>query len=562
MNCRLNIASRGHAARSPHGDRRSGLTLVELLVAMTVTLIMAFALIQMFQSIGRGVAAGRANLELAGDLRSVSNMLRSETDNVTVDVRPWTQPGANAGHVEIVDGPTRDYSWVTTSEATMVGDIDDVFSCTVRSTGDPFVGKFVDYARVISGAGTTPDTRVITSQYAEVVWWTRWEDNDVNGTPGPGEVTLYHRVFLIVPELNTELRVFPSGSGTVSHTNPGYLRSAKQTSTTTVPATQSPTNLFNFHQVSDISVKLHRDASGNVLGFAANTLADLTRRENRYGHYPVIFDPTFSSAPVFKAAGVGFPFALSRAQLIPRHDTSAVSMNGGFFLGVDGQPGIATVDDDGNGTVDDANEIGWFGTDDLGVGVPSVTLARIGDDIALTSVLAFDIRVWDPTAQLRYNPGTTAGAVIEMLEPSDRGFTAATSVGTSASPPAAQTLPSASGAFVDLFYGWNRTGIVTSRFSSVPATRSQLALNIGPTYCTWAYDYEHDGIDQDGDGTADEGTDGFDTDNANGVDDVAERETSPPYAVPLRGIEFRIRNYDSDTRQVRQTRVVSNFIPE
>ncbi|MEZ6114179.1 MAG: prepilin-type N-terminal cleavage/methylation domain-containing protein [Pirellulaceae bacterium] len=75
MNCRLNITfARATRAVTAWRDRRSGLTLVELLVAMTVTLIMAFALIQMFQSIGRGVAAGRANLELAGDVQRIEHV--------------------------------------------------------------------------------------------------------------------------------------------------------------------------------------------------------------------------------------------------------------------------------------------------------------------------------------------------------------------------------------------------------------------------------------------------------------------------------------------------------
>ena len=52
------------------------------------------------------------------------------------------------------------------------------------------------------------------------------------------------------------------------------------------------------------------------------------------------------------------------------------------------------------------------------------------------------------------------------------------------------------------------------------------------------------------------------TTDANGVDDVGERETSPPYPVPLRGIQVRLRIIDRDTRQVRQMTVSSDFIPE
>ena len=82
------------------------------------------------------------------------------------------------------------------------------------------------------------------------------------------------------------------------------------------------------------------------------------------------------------------------------------------------------------------------------------------------------------------------------------------------------------------------------------------------TYDTWSFYYERDGVDQDGFYGADQGTDGFDNDGTNGVDDLCERETSPPYPVPLRGLQVRIRIYEPDTRQMRQTSVSANFVPE
>ena len=64
----------------------------------------------------------------------------------------------------------------------------------------------------------------------------------------------------------------------------------------------------------------------------------------------------------------------------------------------------------------------------------------------------------------------------------------------------------------------------------------------------------------------DEGTDGLDTAEKgafiNGVDDLNERETSPPYPSPLRGIQIIIRTLDPDSRQVRQITVTSDFTPE
>ena len=51
-------------------------------------------------------------------------------------------------------------------------------------------------------------------------------------------------------------------------------------------------------------------------------------------------------------------------------------------------------------------------------------------------------------------------------------------------------------------------------------------------------------------------------DDSNGIiDDANELETSPPYPIPLRGLEVRIRIYDASTRQVRQVTVRHTFVP-
>ena len=60
----------------------------------------------------------------------------------------------------------------------------------------------------------------------------------------------------------------------------------------------------------------------------------------------------------------------------------------------------------------------------------------------------------------------------------------------------------------------------------------------------------------------DEGTDGIDNDGQFGVDDMGERETSPPYPDPLRGVQVRLRVFERDSRQVRETSVIQNFVPQ
>jgi len=107
-----------------------------------------------------------------------------------------------------------------------------------------------------------------------------------------------------------------------------------------------------------------------------------------------------------------------------------------------------------------------------------------------------------------------------------------------------------------------------SRFANFPAGPNPVYLNaLGFTYDTWTLAYERDGIDQDGNGIIDQFTDGLDNNGTganflNGVDDVSERETTPPYPYPLRGVQIRIRILEPATRQVRQATVESDFIPE
>jgi len=193
----------------------------------------------------------------------------------------------------------------------------------------------------------------------------------------------------------------------------------------------------------------------------------------------------------------------------------------------------------------------------------------------LTNVLAFDVRVFDPAVAVVASPSGNAALV-----PGDPGFTS----------PAAAI---ASGAYVDLGHGatvnpftsgsgvqphFGGNGDPRSKLDSV----SESAAGFGNrrTYDTWTTHYEANGKDEDLDSVIDEGTDGIDNDtprdgqidespcdaNGNGLftdagDEPGERETLPPYAYPLRGIEIRIRCYEPSSRQVRQVTVRHTFVP-
>jgi prepilin-type N-terminal cleavage/methylation domain-containing protein len=145
---------------------------------------------------------------------------------------------------------------------------------------------------------------------------------------------------------------------------------------------------------------------------------------------------------------------------------------------------------------------------------------RDWEDVVLTNVIAFDVRVFDPQARAQTTATTT-------LLPGDPGYGGGNA---------------GYGAFIDL--GSGQGGVL----AGPPSQKSQLSL---PTYDTWSTHYESNGIDDDRQGGPDQGADG--------IDNPQTYETSPPYPVRLDGIEVRIRCYDPTAKQVRQITVRHGF---
>jgi hypothetical protein len=315
--------------------------------------------------------------------------------------------------------------------------------------------------------------RTIESDTAEIVWWSIFN-------PAANEATVYCRVFLVRPDLS--MFGWPASDGFEAS---------------------------DFYAENDISVR------SNGSGLVANTLADLTKRENRFAHVS------------------GFP-----------HPVNGTFLNNGFARPLP------------------ANQ---------------KPVAR-DEDIALRHALAFDVKVYDPRAQVRMiDPALATGdpAAGIALIPSDIGYNLA-------DPPPPVGMGQGAllglGAYVDVGYGAYRPGYASASLFSQPGqgwlNRPFLWTVLGNrTYCTWSSHYERDGIDQDGDGPIDEGTDGLDNDGVNGVDNgdyfdsmgnlvLGEQETSPPYPYPLRGIQITIRAIDLDSQKVRQVTVQQDFLRE
>lgn len=434
----------------PSGPIRRGITLVEMLVALAVTLLMMGAVVTVFGFIGERVTDSRAMIETADRVRSAGHRLREDLTSMTVDAIPWQRPEEGTGYLEILEGPARDardasgtYAAPNSPQA-MVGDTDDLLMFTVRSHGEPYRGKF----------GNT----IIESNTAEVVWFLQ---PTVGIVTNPPTYSLCRRQMLIVP------------AGVLGANAP-------------LDAT--------FYELYDISARVDQHRSGSIRR-SANTLGDLTKRESRFLHNKI-----YANALASGTAGLGYPWPV-------RYQPNAPPL-------------------------------------------PPFSADRQGEDVVLTNVLSFDVQVFDPNVEMR----TTGSAIVE---PTDPGYRNA---------PANNTNP-ARGAYIDL----GDATLPLTIFGALPpnspaAVKSLLAPQgsfLYSTYDTWSFHYEHDGVQQTTFGP-DKGTNGLD-DNAManpGVDDMSERETSPPYPYPLRGLRVKIRVYESTSKQVRETTIVQSFVPE
>lgn len=571
-NLRFSFGSRD-AIRKP--IRRSGLTLVELLVAATITLLLVYGLAQSFAVVSETVTANRASVEMVGQLRGVALRLQRDLESLTVPVRPWPRPESGLGYFEYVEGVYHDGSAFLANTKSNVpslaahscaGDADDVLMFTGRSVDVPYRGLHL--VEVTTGTGTVNVTTQLESQLAEIAWWTTMTDQATTDANADGildsgngtlnvdqrdDYTVYRRVLLIRPDLNTE--------ADTDHPLPYYKALPSKTTSFTTnsqPGLQAARQAIrDFHAQHDLSVNydvVSTGANQSRIYVSVNSLADLSNRRNRFAHYRILmFDP--SNTANLLGQTPSFPYRLDRdnAMGLPQTRTPVASS----FA----EPGLIKGGD------------------------------QRGEDIVLVNAMAFDVKVYDVEAPVGIDPSGT-----EAVIPGDPGF-AHSSMPTNGvnlyhdgTAIAKWFLPVGRGAYVDLnytgtntyylreyadivsggAYTYNRiqTGSYRSNFSGAPHADSMLTPtsstidDADATYDTWSFHYESDGDDQDGDGDTDEGTNGIDDDATNGVDDVGERETSPPYPHPLRGIQVRIRMLDHDSRQVRQMTVTSDFTPE
>jgi type II secretory pathway pseudopilin PulG len=254
--------------RVRRSNPRLALTLIEIMVALVMTLIVLLAMMRAFQYANTEIAKGRALVEIASQLRAAQNNLRQDLAGVTVGMRPNGLTSNNSGYFEYIEGPTTDATAADNSPANAIfGDVDDVLVFTSRSDSRPFKGNRIDII-------ATPNASVATveeSNVAEIIWWTTYRDLNGNNRLDYDEPSkLRRRVLLIRPDLPPIKEV-------------------------------NAANVARFSLVNDISIRWE-DRDPDIPGrdtIVANSLEDLDKRENRLGRFNAI----------------AFPFLLSEATL-------------------------------------------------------------------------------------------------------------------------------------------------------------------------------------------------------------------------------------------------------
>jgi type II secretory pathway pseudopilin PulG len=636
----------------PRRDRLA-FTLIEVLVATGLTLMLMAAVAGIFALVSNSISDARATLEMTDLVRGAQNTLQRDLEGMTARGVPPLDPAEGRGYTEILEGPigpcglpnSKSHVSVvvgapnsssnevgkilltddeitaaidkgqTVSVDTTVGDIDDVLMLTTRSNDVPFTG------RGGPGPASTPARAVIIeaqSNVAEVAWFVRGR-------------TLYRRVLLVDPTYDAS----------------GYTDSNGQW------VYQSPNASHSYYDLCDISVRqvggAYDPTTMEPARLVANSLSDLTKRENRFGHQPMIGQVT-SPGPVSpnparlvtnwphdarfwgpmrlptlrESSDPNWPLpfyaphngALKVGAGVIQPNGFPVHPNTSTFTALPtiyfppeervrfdawNDPREWTGIDTATGGIIDNSIVPAPGDANVPLRYPG---KRFADDVILTNVVGFDIKVWDsgaPIFQKEMRIGVQSGSTEAVtVAPGDPGYYQCL-LDLLANPNGAN-LPVAYGAFVDL--GWavdptSSTSNVIYPASFVPPANKwpkfngagnfasglsaiysdQTVANPQPDFRTRVYDtgsshYERDGVDQGfvpnsprgnaPDGFPDYAADGIDNNPSvgAGIDDPTEREAPPPYDAELKAIQIKIRVFEPDSRQIREVTVVQELVSQ
>ncbi len=529
---------------------RSAYTLVELMVGVTLSLVLLIAVTDMFRNIGDTINETQATLNMAQNLNNVALQLRADLGGSQVNVdnldalarKPSllaTNPDAPGdGYLEISEGqgappnvianravpdagkflPTSMTAYSPDSADNRdltVGDVDDILAFTIKD------GNFRGLIEDQNPANPNPDGKIVDATEAEVIWFLR-------GT------NLYRRVLMIKtqPVLNA-----------VGYNNNYTVR--------------------DNYQKQDLSI-----SAGSATP-PLNALTDLDRRENRFGRAQVTGIGVVGSYfpfPLHTNYGSSFynDWYYLRMPTLEEtvHSTWTPGSLSTYTAGV--TPGAPFWDfwENPNGLTGMDMQTG-----SLSAYVSTPRNDRAGEDIILSNVIGFDVKVWNPY----WVPCGTGNNANEWAPPQY------IDLGQDQLICQDQTVRAVNYAFrfnnganvnarVPAGIPTDRVGygfVLKGRYNKTTAVKRTAADGADNEWYQADRIRQNNGTYADHAGTAMSCV--FDSWSADYLTDTsitglgANQYADPPYTEPLQGIQITIRCFEPQSGTIRQIRVVRNF---
>lgn len=546
----------------PFRPIRSAYTMIEILIAVSLSMILVLAVAKLFQGVGTAMNNSQAAMMMGQNLNNVRFQLERDLNRRTIEI---VKPSSgDLGYFSYTEGPMWEPSpddprlpnvltdpWCSRNIAkdaangtddNTVGDLDDILALTVdgvKERGKMLIVEDSNSARLATAEAAA----------AEVIWFVRGN-------------TLYRRVLLVgdfappgevVNNLEYWMR---RNRGVIGDAKPKCMISGNPVTVDRDMLDNAVNTGEGFHAFFDVSVR--KEAT-----LAPNKIYELARRENRYGNYhrPFPFNPHDTRGSGDADSGYSwYPFGLPTLK-----ETSSLNWPAGSALPNLGNPayGATTaqqfyqgsppgIDYWGNPISADGPN-GWNVQVDAN-GVRDNTLAayhgpRYTEDVILTNVIAFDVKAWDETQ----------GRFIDLGE-----------AGLNTAP---RTYPLASKGAYATEADWGNHPVLGSGFKwNADANNPDLAC----VYDTWTDEYETD-AKSDSNTAANVGQlvlpyfwDGSNKSgplrpSASSFPDPAEPDKNnwacpPPYGnTPLPGVQVTIRTFDPRSGHIREVKHVANL---